>query len=276
MILQDIPSKPGLSEFVRKYEVFRFVFENNVVPPPKYHVPRAEHCITFYVRDAQKFSFATLPHIIAYPQCIINGIHNVPIYRYGSHDFWAVKVILQPSALYLLTGIPSYELTNTFIDAEAVWGKEVRHVCQQLNSTDSLKEMLEHIEKFLEHIIKKSPQDWRPIDKVGTLILQPNHGLSIDKLADQSCLSRRQFFRKFEERIGVSPKMFDRINRFEKSFRTKNKHPDWDWLTIALACGYYDYQHLVKDYKDFTNLTPTAFYETDRQAPERVFGIVET
>lgn len=70
--------------------------------------------------------------------------------------------------------------------------------------------------------------------------------------------------------------MFDRISRFEKSFRTKNKYPHLGWLSIALTCGYYDYQHLVKDYKEFTHLTPNAFYEADTKAPERVFGAVET
>ena len=46
-----------------------------------------------------------------------------------------------------------------------------------------------------------------------------------------------------------------------------------DWLSIALSCGYYDYQHLAKDYREFTGTTPVVFYQTDQKAPERLFGL---
>jgi transcriptional regulator GlxA family with amidase domain len=88
-----------------------------------------------------------------------------------------------------------------------------------------------------------------------------------------SSLSVRQFIRKFEERTGVSPKTFDRIVRFDRAYRLKNNRPDLDWLSIALYSDYYDYQHLAKDYKDFTNSTPVGFYDIDLKAPERTFGL---
>jgi hypothetical protein len=50
------------------------------------------------------------------------------------------------------------------------------------------------------------------------------------------------------------------------------KMPDKDWLSIALDCGYHDYQHMVKDYKDFANAPPTALFDEDLKAPERLFG----
>ena len=55
----------------------------------------------------------------------------------------------------------------------------------------------------------------------------------------------------------------------------KNRHPERDWLTIALHCGYYDYQHLAKDYKEFTGYTPSAFADIENNAPERSFGEIE-
>jgi len=78
---------------------------------------------------------------------------------------------------------------------------------------------------------------------------------------------------KFEERTGVSPKMFDRITRFDRVYKLRNNRPDLDWLSIALNCGYYDYQHLAKDYRDFTGTTPVSFYQIDQKAPERLFGL---
>lgn len=115
VLLKDILPNPRLHEYVRKYQVFRFLFEKDKIPPLKYHAPRPEHCITFYVRDVQKFSYFGSQTIISYPKCIINGMYNIPINRYGGYDFWAIKVVLQPTALYCLTGIPAQELTNTYL-----------------------------------------------------------------------------------------------------------------------------------------------------------------
>ena len=40
--------------------------------------------------------------------------------------FLALKIVLQPCALYRLTGVPAAELTSSFIDAEAIWGRAIR------------------------------------------------------------------------------------------------------------------------------------------------------
>jgi AraC-like DNA-binding protein len=73
----------------------------------------------------------------------------------------------------------------------------------------------------------------------------------------------------------MPPKQFLQISRFDKAFRMKNRFPGRDWLSVALHCGYYDYQHLVKDYKEFTGYTPTQFFAIDNHAPERILGDVE-
>lgn len=165
--------------------------------------------------------------------------------------------------------------TDQYILKE-IWGKEIRLICEQLNNIDALDEMLKIIETFLENLVEKISRPSHPIDKVSQLILFREDCISLDWLAGQSCLSVRQFIRKFEERVGISARMFSRIIRFDRAFRMKNNHPDLDWLYIALACGYYDYQHLVRDYKEFTNLTPPSFFEREKKSPERTFGLHES
>jgi AraC-like DNA-binding protein len=276
VILKDISPCASLEEYVVKYQVFRFIFDREVLPPVKFHAPRPEHCITFYLRDTQRFSYINTQSILVYPQCVINGMYTVPILRFGGNDFWAIKVVLQPSTLYHLINIPLPELTNKFINAEEVWGNEIRLVCEQLNSLNDLDIMIMVIETFLISLIKKIKKITLPIDKVTHYLLQAENRVNIDWLANQSCFSIRQFIRNFEERIGISAKKFERIIRFDKVYRMKNSHPDHDWLYIAIACGYHDYQHMVKDFKEFTNLTPPSFYELEKKSPERCFGFYES
>jgi AraC-like DNA-binding protein len=274
-LLKDIMPSDDLQEYVRKYQVFRFLFDASVSPPIKYHAPRPEHCITFYIRDAQKFSFLHSPEKHTYPACVINGLYTAPIYRYGGNDFWAIKVVLQPSTLFHLINIPLQEITNNYIDAEEVWGCRIRLICEQLSTLNEVNEMLFVIETFLKQEIGKKALYNHPIDKVSNYLLKVEKGASLNWLAGQSCLSLRQFIRKFEERNGVSAKTFQRIKRFDKAFRMKNSFPHSDWLSIALRCDYHDYQHLVKDFKEFAHLSPPAFYELEKISPERSFGLVE-
>lgn len=273
VLLQDITPGEPLRQYVRKYQVFRFIFDKQVTPPVKFHSPKPEHCITFYVKDVQKFSYLNSATIHAYSQCVISGIYTVPVYRYGGNDFLAIKVVLQPSILYQLIKLRVNELTNNFINAEDAWGNDVRSVCEKLNGLDDLSQMIIVIELFIENLIKKTRKYSHPIDKVPEYILNINNGASIDWLANQSCLSTRQFIRKFEDRIGISAKKFEQVIRFDKAYRMKNSSPGDDWLYIAIACDYYDYQHMVKDFQEFTNLTPPSLYELEKKSPERSFGL---
>ncbi|MDO9377178.1 MAG: helix-turn-helix domain-containing protein [Ferruginibacter sp.] len=272
ILVRDILPNAILKKYVRKYQVFRFVFDKNIIPPIKHHYPRPEHSITFYIKDPQKYQSSNLT-TEPYPQCVINGLQTFPVHRHAGNDFLAVKVILQPSVLHQLLGFSLIKLTNTFVNAEEIWGSELSSVCNQLKEIDELPEIITIIENFILIRIKKMKDDYQPIDKASDWLLEKKSNVSIDWLASQSCLSVRQFIRKFEDRIGVSAKTFDRIIRFDKAYRMKNRHPDYDWLLIAVSCNFHDYQHMVKDFKDFTNLTPSSLYELELNAPERTFGL---
>ena len=186
------------------------------------------------------------------------------------------QIIFQPGALFRLTGMPAQELNNEYLDAESVLSSEVRLVNEQLYHAGDYKTMIQVAETFVQHLIKKVKKEAHAVDTVSRLLLLSNGNFSIDELAKQSFLSTKQFERKFKERTGVNPKLLARIARFDKAFRLKNLYPHYDWLRIAVECNYHDYQHLVRDYKDFTQLTPTAFHEIENKAPERQFGLAET
>ena len=140
--------------------------------------------------------------------------------------------------------------------------------------------------------IRKSKRDLHGIDRVSQLILgqssiskdyfssqafrglqvyQTENPISMDYFGKSGLFESSAISSKIYGKNGVNPKVYDRIVRFEKAFRMKIAFPDLDWLTIALHTGYYDYQHLVKDYKDFTKLTPAGFYEADTKSPRKNF-----
>lgn len=273
MFIKDILPHISLTEFVRKYQIIRWQYDANTIPANKFLAPRPEDSLTFYIRDLQSYSFVNSNTKNFYPKSIICGIHNTTLIRDCGHDFWALKVIFQPCALFRLTGFPMNELVSNFIDAEIILGKEIGLLHDRLNSSDNLNEMILNIEIYLKKLVHQPKKEIHQIDFICQDILIQKERKNLDLLASQSFLSTRQFIRKFEERTGISPKLYDKIVRFDNAYRLKNNQPNLDWLSISMASGYYDYQHLAKDYKDFTSFTPVAYYEIDKKAPERNFGL---
>lgn len=81
--------------------------------------------------------------------------------------------------------------------------------------------------------------------------------VEIGEFAAMAGISVRQFERRFLNRVGLSPKLFCRIQRFQRIF-SRVEQPGANWVDAAIACGYYDQAHLIRDFKEFTGRTPSA------------------
>ena len=271
---------PSLREYVRLLQLIHLDFSGAAVVPFKPYWPRPDNCLAFYPRDLETVEYINNGHRQAKPRSALIGQPTIVTNRFVGRDFFVFQVVFQPGALYWLTGLPSSELTNTFVDAEAVFSAEIRQVNERLSSTGDYEEMVRIVENFLHFLIRRSRRDSLPIDKVSRLMLN-NHSTqspsmrSMEWLAGEACLSTRQFYRKSVERLGISPKLFDRIVRFDQAIKLRNAYPGKDWLSIALEANYYDQKHLIRDFREFTALTPTQFAQQESQAPERSFGIAE-
>jgi transcriptional regulator GlxA family with amidase domain len=132
--------------------------------------------------------------------------------------------------------------------------------------------MLHIVETFFIELARHNKKDFLPVDQLLNLAVhETDH--TIDWLAVQACLSPRQLERKFDERIGISPKTMLRICRFNRSYWMHLRSPQLTWFDISISCGYTDYQHLAKEYKIFAGTTPNIFFEEERNAPGRMLGL---
>jgi AraC-like DNA-binding protein len=274
LLLKDFIPAPEIREFVQLFRIVHFQFEKEQPLPFKAYPPRPEQCLAFYPFDTE---------VVEYPESGLQ-VKHVPVVLYGQfsqvtnrmigRNFLVIQVVFQPGALYRLTGIPAHELCNRYMDAEVYFSSQIRFVNEQLAAATNYEQMLEVVTAFIRSLIRTHKKERLLIDDVFLLLLQGNKA-NLQQLAAQACLSSKQLERKFKERTGVNPKLYERIIRFDKAFRLRNARPDFDWLRIAVECNYHDYQHLAKEYKDFTGLTPTAFHEIENKAPERQFGLIE-
>ena len=158
------------------------------------------------------------------------------------------------------------------LDVSLLWSAEIRRINEQLRETTDYDEMQQIVEAFLLRQFQKKHIVTRPVDKAFQFLSDPTRPVSLDYLADQACLSPRQFERKCYERLGLSPKMFRRLARFSKAFRLKEQRPDLDWLAVALQYNYYDLQHMRRDFKKFAGTTPTLLLEEETRSLLRPYS----
>jgi AraC-like DNA-binding protein len=93
------------------------------------------------------------------------------------------------------------------------------------------------------------------------MILRHPNDCSIENIASHANMSIKTFERKFIEQVGISPKLFSRIIRFNTAIALKMNNPERSWTDIAHGCGYYDQMHFIKDFKLFSGITPTQYFK---------------
>ena len=274
MIFKDVQPTVPLGQMVQYYRLRHFIIPQNLPISAKPFPARPEQCIAFYPRGFEIREIIPDKIRILNPRSVISGQYTKRINRISSPaEFFMIQVVFKPGALHRLTGIPSNELLNLHIDLEAVYPEEGRLVNERLNSCGNYTEMITIIEDFLLSLVRKIKIESRPADEIFNLILSDHQKYSLDWLAKQACLSPRQFERKSDQYLGVSPKLFARISRFNQSYNMRLKEPKLDWLSIAVACGYHDYQHLVRDYKEFADTTPNLLFDDEKKVLERSLGL---
>lgn len=275
MILKDFLPAPDVQSYVQLYRIVHLEFSKGEAIPIKAYPPRPEQCLAFYPYDREKVEYVGTNKVVDQLPVVLYGQFTQVTNRMIGHQFLVFQIVFYPGALFKLTGIPSSELVNEYLDGSIFFGNLVHEVNEQLFEAKNYDAMIAIGNQFIRTLIAKSTQSILPIDWACAQLLNKTSQCNIDQIARQACYSTRQLERKFKERTGVNPKLFMRIIRFDNAFRQKNSHPEMDWLSIALECDYHDYQHLVKDYKDFTQLTPNQFHLIEDKAPERKFGLNE-
>lgn len=274
--LESHPPSPPLREVVRQHQFVRLHFPQQVLVPEKPYWPRPAAAIAFYLRAPETVRSAD-GLLATKPRAVLIGQPSIVTWRQGGADFAVYQVELQPGALHRLTGLSLQPLTDGWVDAEAVLPPSFRRLVNELEdlADGDAAPMIAAAEAWLVSALERVGR----VDLVTDIAarrLIANPAANIDRVAERFGLSPRHLRRTFALRVGVSPKLLARIARFDMLVRLRNRAPQEDWLTAALAAGYYDHQHLRRDFREFTGAGPKAFLAMEQSAPERQFGLRET
>jgi AraC-like DNA-binding protein len=85
-------------------------------------------------------------------------------------------------------------------------------------------------------------------------------GRAVDEVAREVNLSRQHLRRRFLRHVGVGPKTFARVTRFQRLLAHVRRDASLSWAAAAADTGYFDQSHLIADFRDFAGTTPVPFF----------------
>lgn len=153
---------------------------------------------------------------------------------------------------------PADELQNLHVGLDALWGSRAGELRERVLAPATPQEKVLVLERFL------LAQAFRG------LVRHPAVGFALGEfqkpelplvaaVSNQIGLSSRHFIQLFSQEVGLSPKLFCRVRRFQRVVQSLDNANDVDWAEIALGCGYFDQAHFIHDFKAFSGISPSAY-----------------
>jgi AraC-like DNA-binding protein len=165
----------------------------------------------------------------------------------------SVGAVLEPGAAFSLFGVPASELAGTHTPLDLVWGRAADRLADELASLPDVARRLTRFESFLATRLR-SVRGVHP--GVARVLADRRGGDSrASALAELSGLGPRRFAQLFRDAVGVSPKRWLRLRRFQRTL-DRAEDPDLDWADLACELGYSDQPHLAREFREFAGVTP--------------------
>ncbi len=187
------------------------------------------------------------------------------------------EIIFRAGGFFRLFHIPSDEMTNKIHGAREVMGAPVDRLFEQLSAADGLPAKGELANAFLLGYLDQGGlrTGHDHICANPSWLLRQRGSVNVDRMASEASMSVRTFERKFLEQVGISPKLYSCVERFNLALTMRLSYPDLNWTTIAAECGYFDQMHLVKDFNRFAGGSPSDFIHHTPLSQEQYLSRVE-
>jgi AraC-like DNA-binding protein len=168
-------------------------------------------------------------------------------------------VHFRPWATAALFRTHAADLHNQALPLDALWGAHAGRLYERLLSAREPRERFRTVEQALLEQLSAAADVNRGV-LWALRELQRSHGTrTVAGLSEQLGLSSRRLSQLFGEAVGLTPKLYGRVKRFQRVLRQLQRGVPRSWGEIALACGYYDQAHFNRDFRAFAGTSPTAY-----------------
>lgn len=175
----------------------------------------------------------------------------------------AMGVLFWPAGARAFFDGPADSFYNQNVPLDLIWGStaiELRDRLREASTADDKFHVLETA--LLERMNRRLELHAGVRYALGRFARAP-HIRSVVDVAREAGLSRRRFAQLFREQVGLTPKLYCRLHRFQNVVRQISQGLPVDWADLALAGGYCDQAHLANEFRHFSGMSPTAYLAID-------------
>lgn len=172
---------------------------------------------------------------------------------------------VKPYALSLFLQPPAQDFHNQLVDMDLIWGNWIHELREQLFELPHVEQKFRHLEAVLTQRLLQRSHSLDCICYAVDMITHSKGAISVRQLSDDIGMSHKHLIHQFKQLVGVSPKAFSKVMRFQHVLMSIDPSQTIDWTMIAIQSDYYDQSHFNKDFIAFTGMSPTQYMAYRRQ-----------
>jgi len=170
-----------------------------------------------------------------------------------------VGIQFQPGGTFPFFRVPAGELANSAMPLELLWRGAATEIREQLLAAASADAMFALLERNLMAQLVRPLELHPAIHFARRHICRMPHVATVSGVMESIGLSQRRFVELFHDQMGLTPKAFCRVRRFQRVLQAVHRRKSVDWAQVALDGGYYDQAHFIHDFRGFSGITPAAY-----------------
>lgn len=191
-------------------------------------------------------------------QAILGGPRDSFYVRDVSCPSASVGAQLRPGMGALLLGAPADAIAGRHTPLEDVWGKDAARALERLAAAASPAARIDLLEAIL---LARLPRIRGVHPAVAAALgrLSADPAAEVSEIVEASGVSHRHFIQVFRAAVGLSPKVFARVQRFQRAIAQLTAPRAPAAATIALDAGYADQPHFGREFRAMSGLTPSRY-----------------
>ncbi|MDX2361480.1 MAG: helix-turn-helix transcriptional regulator [Crocinitomicaceae bacterium] len=192
------------------------------------------------------------------PQQFIGGLHNQAYsIRPACKNASLISIVFKPESAKYFIPEKLNAFKNKVVDVADVFTRAELELVKRVDADATLTSSITNLENFLERVFRN--KTFSPIDKVLGTITKNKEALSVSELAKSVNLSDAQFRKRFGEEVGMSPKEYQKIIRFDRIAKLLQTTTPVNLTDLAYENGYYDQAHFIHDFRSITGVSPKKY-----------------
>jgi AraC-like DNA-binding protein len=229
----------------------------------------AELIINLRDEDRHLFDHANYRPQRSYRRSWLSGPHSEFIVIDTAPNASMIGAHFKPGGASAFFRLPLGELRNSVVDLEVFWNTAAGTLRDQLLEAPTPTDKFRILEDALLACRRGLELNHRAVRYALDYFMREPGSVAIGAVAHRVGFSPRHFIELFNDQVGMTPKVFCRVRRFQRAIYQIHRR-GMTWADLAVVCGYYDQAHLIRDFKEFCGMTPGDYLEQRPQYPNFV------